>query len=471
VLLERAAQSAHGRAGEQWVAAIAERWLATLGVLHGDGELTVSAGRRGLALQGLEEGLVDRIKGDLVSGRSMVEGPLAGLEALAEVVLLPQAAHVLGNHPGLLTFRAILRSCAGQLTTAMEDLTAAAHLAERTGRGEMTEFAHLTAAVCCYFLGRWGDATVHAERAVSIADIEDKRWARAVAYATASWVPIGRGQWERAGELLRTAEQEALAFPAGWLGAVFTAITRAILAQARGDAAGMFTALEYLPSIPHQGHVLLHKAFWQPLYVEALIGTGRLEVAGHALTQLRALAQDMPFLHTVTAWLAGQLAEAQGHAGRAVVRYEHGLALPAASGVVPPLHRARLEQAYGQILLARTGDRRSADGWTRRATDRLAALGARPFLDRFPSTAQVLDPRFLPLQEPSPALRDAGRFTDRERDIAHLVSRGLTNSEIAAKLFVSAKTVEYHLGRIYRRFGFSGRRELRDYVNLHGPRP
>ncbi|MFJ2167513.1 response regulator transcription factor [Streptomyces griseofuscus] len=52
----------------------------------------------------------------------------------------------------------------------------------------------------------------------------------------------------------------------------------------------------------------------------------------------------------------------------------------------------------------------------------------------------------------------------REREIAHLVGRGLTNKEIGKELFVSSKTVEQHLSHDYEKLALTNRRELRDHV-------
>lgn len=50
-------------------------------------------------------------------------------------------------------------------------------------------------------------------------------------------------------------------------------------------------------------------------------------------------------------------------------------------------------------------------------------------------------------------------LSEREREILELVARGLTNTEIAARVFISVNTVKYHLARIYRRLGVSTREE------------
>jgi len=59
-------------------------------------------------------------------------------------------------------------------------------------------------------------------------------------------------------------------------------------------------------------------------------------------------------------------------------------------------------------------------------------------------------------------------LTTRETEVAHLVGKGLSNPEIAAELFISRNTVEYHLGNIYAKCGLQGRQQLRRYVEQWG---
>jgi DNA-binding CsgD family transcriptional regulator len=56
--------------------------------------------------------------------------------------------------------------------------------------------------------------------------------------------------------------------------------------------------------------------------------------------------------------------------------------------------------------------------------------------------------------------RAEGALSDRERRIAELVARGRSNKEVAATLFISAKTVENNLSRIYAKLGVRTRTEL-----------
>ena len=61
-----------------------------------------------------------------------------------------------------------------------------------------------------------------------------------------------------------------------------------------------------------------------------------------------------------------------------------------------------------------------------------------------------------------PRQRSSVDLTDRERDVAVLVAAGLTNPEVAARLYISRKAVEYHLGNIYAKLAIHSRQELRD---------
>ncbi|PVZ13204.1 AAA family ATPase [Actinomycetospora cinnamomea] len=98
---------------------------------------------------------------------------------------------------------------------------------------------------------------------------------------------------------------------------------------------------------------------------------------------------------------------------------------------------ARTELAAGQDLARRCG----ADPLVERAREELGAAGARP--------------RRM-------AVTGADSLTAAERRVADLAADGLSNREVAQALFVTAKTVETHLGHVYRKLGVTGRDELLD---------
>ncbi|WP_230466441.1 helix-turn-helix domain-containing protein [[Actinomadura] parvosata] len=58
------------------------------------------------------------------------------------------------------------------------------------------------------------------------------------------------------------------------------------------------------------------------------------------------------------------------------------------------------------------------------------------------------------------AAETGDRLTPHETQVVRLVRQGLTNREIAARLYVSPRTVEYHLGKVFTKLGITSRRQL-----------
>jgi len=382
-------------------------------------------------------------------------GVRAALRALEERVPGPSSPSFAAADAIPLWRRGALRAATGQLAGAADDLSAALQFAGTGTFGAADASASALLAQVQYLLGAWTAAAATAEQAVSMAVSRGTPWSYCQGYAVAACVAASTGGWERAEEYLDASKQWwRTAGP--YSGALYPAVAEATLAQARGDHARILAALGPLLDQPQPDSDGLHDQFWwRPLHVEALIAVGQLNEAAAALAMVAALAKNAAFLRTGYGWLSGWLAHRLGDPQTARRTYEEALATPVTAEEIPFL-RARLEQAYGQLLLAERS-RRAAITWLRRAHEHYTALGARPFVEQ--CTADLMA---CGLRGADPGLAEQpAALSGREHRVAHLVAQGLTNHEVAKELYISTKTVEYHLSNIFIKLGITSRRQLR----------
>ena len=148
----------------------------------------------------------------------------------------------------------------------------------------------------------------------------------------------------------------------------------------------------------------------------------------------------------------GRLEAARGQLAEAEQAFECALAALEAQPL--PFQRAQVELAYGQTL-RRSGQRRAAAAQLQAARDRFSELRAAPYLERCE--------RELRGCGLAPAKRsefDPAKLTAQEQAVARLVAVGMSNRQVAAELFVSVKTVQFHLTHIYAKLGIGSRSEL-----------
>ena len=128
--------------------------------------------------------------------------------------------------------------------------------------------------------------------------------------------------------------------------------------------------------------------------------------------------------------------------------------LSALEGFALPMRWALLELAHGQML-RRAGQRRAAAKRLRAARDLFAGLGDRPQLELCDRELAACG-----LTPTKRAAADPRRLTPQESAVARLVAQGMGNRQVAGELFVSIKTVQFHLTHIYSKFGINNRAEL-----------
>jgi DNA-binding CsgD family transcriptional regulator len=183
--------------------------------------------------------------------------------------------------------------------------------------------------------------------------------------------------------------------------------------------------------------------------VEALIELGRLEDAADLLDWHEGNAERLGRRGALAACLRcrGLLAAAQGRLDDSLAAFEQALAGHGA--VALPFDRARTLLAFGAALRRA---KRKADARERleEAVAAFVELGAATFAER--ARAE--------LGRVSGRRRSEGGLTPTERQVAELVADGRSNKEVAAALFVTVKTVEANLSRVYAKLGLRSRAEL-----------
>jgi DNA-binding CsgD family transcriptional regulator len=128
-------------------------------------------------------------------------------------------------------------------------------------------------------------------------------------------------------------------------------------------------------------------------------------------------------------------------------------------------HAARARLTYGEWL-RRENRRVDARRQLRLAFDALAAMGAQAFAERARRELLATGEKVRKRQE------DPGtELTPQEEEIAQLAREGRTNSEIGAQLFIGARTVEWHLRKVFAKLDISSRREVDEALRRRSKRP
>jgi DNA-binding CsgD family transcriptional regulator len=189
-----------------------------------------------------------------------------------------------------------------------------------------------------------------------------------------------------------------------------------------------------------------------PDAIEALIGLGELDQAEPLIEELHAQGEalDRAWALATAARGRGLLAAARGDPHGALVHFQR--ALQEHQRVTRPFELARTLRAQGMVL-RRDKHKTAAKAALEQALGIFEGLGARLWVE---ATKAELDR--VGLRPAAPV--GASGMTAAEARVAELVAAGRTNREVAGELFMSPKTVEAHLSRIYRKLGVRSRAEL-----------
>ena len=396
-----------------------------------------------------------RAAGDpvVLRGAMAAEGFLAALagdpsagEQLRAAVRLPGLADTPFPYESPETNLAFWHVWRGEPDPARDLLRAVVDAADRQGSEEQAAHAYLHLAEAEWRAGNWDAAAAYAAATA--------RWSResghgqegAPAYIVAL-VDAGRGNVNNARAL--AARGAELAEAQG--DSPFAALCRWVLGLIElltDDPAAALRWLDPIADMLQTAGIEEPGCYpFTPDLIEAWAATGRLDLAASRLSWLQGAAQrlDHPW---------ARISSGRAEAALRLAQRDPPAAMRAVAPAVAEAEGRRLPFEEGRCLLVlgtaqrKARQRRAAATTLEKAAAAFDALGA----PCWQALADAQRARLVPG-------RDNG-LTATERRIAELVASGHTNPEIAGILYISIKTVEANLTRIYRKLGVRSRVDL-----------
>ncbi|MEO3854960.1 AAA family ATPase [Acrocarpospora sp. B8E8] len=352
-----------------------------------------------------------------------------------------------------LVARGMIRLWTDDLEGGRSDLAAAVN---RATRGEPLRVGQALGFLgeAEYRLGALGEAVLHAELAVGDAEDNSRVWDYAMLHAIACYPLAAQAEWARAEAHAERASRWArqVGTPAG---IVYAAAAQAVLAQARDDAAWLLAAAEEAEAIypvEEPGTHLLG-----PVRADALSRLGRVTEAAEALArfQVRLGSSRRRSVEMCVARVKAQIASVSGRHQEALDEYRVALRIARETGM--RLEAARIELSVGRCLHA-LGRRAGAERSFRVAIERFTAIGANAYIIQ---TLDAAGQAGMTLDAPPAAL---AALTPAERAVVTLAAAGNSNREVAERLVLSVKTIEFHLTNVFRKLDITTRDELRQVL-------
>ena len=268
--------------------------------------------------------------------------------------------------------------------------------------------------------------------------------------AALGWAYIDAGRWDDALSFAAEADAAASRQP-GVISASADLISGTVMA-ARGDTEAARTRIHRaLAHDPEQrGQALHHHVSY--LGVADLAAAARADrtletrlLLGQAEAALTGT--QSPRLAQLFSWSLGTLADPETSG----TYFDKALSDPA--GDLWPFERARLNLDYGEWLRRRRRIN-EAKPLLAASLETFGQLGARPWVQQAKAELRACGVSVSGAPDGSGALSE---LTSQQREIVTLAASGLTNREIASRLFLSPRTVGSHLYRAYPKLGISGR--------------
>ena len=197
---------------------------------------------------------------------------------------------------------------------------------------------------------------------------------------------------------------------------------------------------------------------WQRLAIEVFVAAGRFESANDILIDLESTSNNLPCIapkvvlesgKALLAWQNSQTKEATTHFRNALDLLED---------LQLPILKAEILYSYGKVL-RRDGQLQESRKLLYKAASVLEATGACRLIELIEEELSSAGARRRRNLEPE------DKLTRRELQVAQLAASGASNDDIAARLFISPKTVDHHLSRCYRKLNIASRWDLQ-YIDL-----
>jgi ATP/maltotriose-dependent transcriptional regulator MalT len=356
----------------------------------------------------------------------------------AQPVVDPQAARLLGTAAVLV----------GALDLA-ERLSAAALTGLRSqGRLQLLARALSARAWSAVLLVNLDVAIPAVNEALLLSSETSQPQMYGTALSTEAVLASLRGDRDRARAL--AAEAESLSLAAGVRPVLATVQTaRGLAALAEGQFAEAYDHLLRMHDPSDASHHLALRCYALGAFADAAAHSGNLDEARQILAEMEEVGRTTPSpaLHAGLRLARPLLAEEE----HAAALFEEALAADDARW---PFVRANVQLTYGEWLRRRRNIAR-ARPLLRAARDSFDALGAIPWSERARSELRAAGEK-----SELPVSRARDKLTAQELQIVQLVAAGLTNREIAERLYVSHRTISAHLYRIFPKLGVASRAEL-----------
>jgi DNA-binding CsgD family transcriptional regulator len=337
-----------------------------------------------------------------------------------------------------------------------------AYLAETVARARETGAAGSLAALLagCSWQGlhasRFNETYADASEAVSLAEEFDQPVTAAQALGVLTWVSALRGDESRCREYGDETQRRAseLGFK---LYGLLASLCFGLLELGWGRVDQAIAEIE--PVARHADERALYVPGVSPQLelAEASIRGGRTVEAEAILTKFDgSQLATVPLLSAHAERCRGLLAQAdefEAHFASALELHTHAQS---------PFALARTQLCYGERL-RRAGRRVDAREQFRAALETFDRVGAVPWSERVGAELRASGETLRQRES-----HEAEELTPQELQIALQVSEGKSNKEVGAALFLSHKTIEFHLSRIYRKLDIHSRAEL---IRLYASEP